>query len=377
MNWAPRAAKLAATVTHTGSRWRGPISTVPRHEFVPRWWARRPDGWTLHDGPSTTDAWLATAYADRSLITSVAGVHADHATPDDRPAGRPTSSATLPSLVVAMFRHALLGDDMDLLDVGTGSGYGTALAARRLGEARVTSVDVDPYLTTAARDRLAAIGLRPGLETLDATADTLPGTFDRIVATVAVRPIPPGWLAALRTEGRLVTTITGTTLLVTATKQEDGTAIGRVLWDRAGFMHARAASGDYPPGAEKVLNAARTEEGEDIDPSPYPVVDVENAWDLAAMLDLTAPGIIHHYKEDGDRRIAVMGHPDGSWARATATGTGRAVVHQAGPRRLWDILDRIRTDWLGTGELPARGARVRIAPDGTTTLTRGSWRATL
>ena len=63
---------------------------------------------------------------------------------------------------------------------------------------------------------------------------------------MAVRPVPASWLAALRPGGRLVTTITGTNLIVTADKTPDGGASGRTEWDRAGFMHTRSGPG-YPP----------------------------------------------------------------------------------------------------------------------------------
>ncbi|MDT0346744.1 methyltransferase domain-containing protein [Streptomyces litchfieldiae] len=376
MNWEQPAAALAAAVTHPASRWRGPVAGIPRHRFVPRWWHRGPDGWTRHDGRADPEQWQAAAYADRSVITSVAGQHADLAEDDDHPTGRPTSSATLPSLVVRMFQHARLGDDDELLDVGTGSGYGAALAAYRLGERQVTSVDVDPYLVDAARERLAGICLSPRLETVDATGE-LPGTFDRIVATVAVRPIPASWLAALRTGGRLVTTLAGTSLIVTAEKQPDGGAKGVIEWDRAGFMHARHDAGDYPPGVGELLDAARDAVSDDVTISPYPVVDVANAWDLASMLDLAAPGIEHHYSEDGEHRVALMAHPDGSWARASGRGDRLPTVYQGGPRRLWALLDDVRGYWLHHGELPVRGSRVFIKPDGTTTLARGKWHVRL
>jgi hypothetical protein len=63
---------------------------------------------------------------------------------------------------------------------------------------------------------------------------------------VAVRPIPVSWLTALRPGGRLVTTITGTALILTADKTDDGGAIGRIEWNRAGFMSTRTGP-DYPP----------------------------------------------------------------------------------------------------------------------------------
>ncbi|WP_436745439.1 methyltransferase domain-containing protein [Streptomyces sp. URMC 129] len=348
------------------------MAETPRHQLVPRWWERGPDGWTLIDGAEDEARWAATAYADRSLITSVVGQHADHATPGDRPVGLPTSSATLPSLTLRMLRYAQLDHGDELLDVGTGSGYGTALATHRLGEKRVTSVDIDPYLVGVARERLAGMGLRPGIFCGDATG-ALPGSYDRIVATVAVRPIPVSWLAALRTGGRLVTTISGTSLIVTAEKRADGGAEGRVEWDRAGFMHARPSPGDYPPGVGELLALARDQEGDEVTVGPYPVVDVANAWDLSSMLGLTVPGIEHQYQEDGEQRVALMAHPDGSWARATATGDDPPAVHQGGPRRLWNELDAIRSYWLSNGELPVRGARVLIKPDGRAVLARGKW----
>ncbi|WP_309475067.1 hypothetical protein [Streptomyces parvulus] len=54
-----------------------------------------------------------------------------------------------------------------------------------------------------------------------------------------------------------------------------------------------------------------------------------------------------------------------------------ADLHQGGPRRLWDILDGIRAYLLEHGELPVRGARVLITPEGETRLARGNWRAVL
>lgn len=377
MNWKDRATQLADRVTPRTSRWRGPVSCTPRHLFVPQWWETDEGQWTLREPLTDTD-WFAAAYDDRSLITRVGGMHADLAKPDDHPTGRPTSSATLPSLVVRMLEHAQIDDGDELLDVGTGSGYGAALAAQELGDAAVTSVDVDPYLVEAARDRLELVGLRPTVETVDATGP-LParaGKFDRIVATVAVRSVPESWLTALCVGGRLVTTVAGTSLLVTAEKRQDGSAVGRVEWDRAGFMHARHGD-DYPPEVSGLLAAAHDMDGEDVTTSPYPVVDVANAWDLDSMLGITAPGIEHAYREEEGRRTAVMAHADGSWARATTASDGRTVVHQGGRRRLWEILDGLRAYWLQHGELPVRGARVLITPDGQTRLARGKWRAAL
>lgn len=376
-SWKDHARQLAAAVAPPGSRWRALVANTQRHPFVPRWWAKTPEGWKLRIGDGDHDRWLAAAYRDWTLVTRVGDVHADHAKPDALLQGSPTSSSTLPGLLVQMFRHASIDNRSTVLDVGTGTGYGTALLCARLGHPRVTAIDVDPYLTAAAEKRLDEIGYRPQLLTADATAGPLPGEWARIIATVAVKPIPHCWLAALKPGGRLVTTITGTSLIITADKQEDGGAAGRVEWDRAGFMRTRHGN-DYPARNRDSLEHARTEEGEQVESSPFPVMDVVNAWDVSTMLALIAPGIEHRFitYDDSSDRVALMAHEDGSWARAEERD-GKVTVHQGGKRRLYGFLDQVRDHWLTYGELPIRGAQAAISPEGVITLKRGRWTATI
>lgn len=379
-NWENHAAWLAGQVTHPVSRWRPVVAAVPRHQFTPRWWTGHGGGWELRDGPAMPlEDWLGAVYRDTTLITQVGTRHADHAIPGDRAEGPPTSSSTLPGLLVQMYRHAMIADNMQVLDVGTGTGYGTALLATRLGSARVTSIDVDGYLVKAATERLASIGLHPAISAGDATGPlpAEPGTIDRIIATVAVPHVPPGWLTALRTGGRLVTTITGTHLIVTADKTPDGGAAGGTEWDRAGFMSARSGPG-YPPATAQRLTEIRDAEGEHVSQARHPVTDVRNNWDLYSAMGIIAPGIEHHYERaPGGTRTAWMIHPDGSWARASAAEGEPPAVHQSGPRRLYDALEGLRDDWLDNGFLPAYGAHVTITPDGSITFRRGHWTATI
>ncbi|MEV0616888.1 methyltransferase domain-containing protein [Nonomuraea sp. NPDC050404] len=378
MTWQARAAQLAVEVASAGSRWREPVTSTPRHVFVPRWWDTPPGGefghWELHDGAEDEESWFATAYSDQTMITEVAGKHADHADPGSVVSGRPTSSATLPSLVVRMLRHGEVYDGARVLDVATGSGYSAALLSRLLGDGLVTSIDVEPYLVEAASARLDSIGLHPKVVTCDATGP-LPGEFDRIVSMVSVRPIPPSWLVALRPGGRLVTVIANTSLIVTAMKTADGKAVGHIARDWAMFMPTRSG-GDYPPRLQELFGRAQEETGEQVSRGRYPVVDAGSAWELRSMLEvMTSGGIQHGYEEGEDgRRTALLVHADGSWARAEAHGAELPEIHQSGPRRLWDILDDIREHWLINGALPLHGARVFIQPDGAIRLARGGWR---
>lgn len=378
MDWDRQAIALADRVTHPDSRWLDIVSGVARHDLVPRWWEKDESGaWTLRVGTDDLKTWAKVAYGDRSVVTQVGARHADHAERDERPEGLPTSSATLPSLVVRMLRHGRIREGLRTLDLGTGAGGLTAYASLRIGDRNVTSLDIDPYLTYAARPRLAAMGLHPNFITADAT-DHIPGSYERAVSTVGL-PAGPGLrpvLAALVTGGRLATTLGRTSLIVTGWKETNGDVVGVVERDTAGFMLTR--SGDnYPPALSELLALAKGSEGDERTTGRYPVVDVANAWELSSMLEVTTPGVEHTYEQRDRHRTAYMVHADGSWARASAEWSDPPEVHQGGPRRLWTALERIRNRQAMEGSLPLLGAKVRITPNGVVHLSRGQWRASM
>ena len=127
-----------------------------------------------------------------------------------------------------------------------GSGYGTALACTRLGDEQVTSVDVDPYLTSAP-----PTGWPARLHLHGAVRDItrgLPGEFDRIVSTVAVPRIPArGWPRSPRRPA--CDHLAGTGLIVVADKTPDGGAVGHVAPESAGFMTVRHGDDYDEPSA--------------------------------------------------------------------------------------------------------------------------------
>ena len=90
----------------------------------------------------------------------------------------------------------------DVLVVGTGSGYLTACAARLAKH--VTSVDIFPEFVTAAKARIAALGIRNvDLQTADALALSYRGRFDAIAVTGSVPELDRHFIDMLRPEGRL------------------------------------------------------------------------------------------------------------------------------------------------------------------------------
>ncbi|SFP01152.1 methyltransferase domain-containing protein [Actinomadura madurae] len=368
VDWQHHARTLAVAVAHPISRWWPVVAEVPRHVFIPRWFERAGDGdWTACDGRADPQEWAQVAYRDRTVVTRVGADHADAAEPGATVHGHPTSSATLPSLLLQMYRHSMLGDDLDILDAGTGSGYGAALLTARFGD-RVLSGDVDPYLVevAAARSREAGVPIRA--RAFDVTGE-LPGEFDRIVGTFSVSHVPASWVRALRPGGRVVVTLTDTGIILVLDKQDDGTLRGVTAWDRAGFMTARQDDGAHH--ADEGRARALTGTG-DVHTASFPVVDVAQGWPLWSTYNLENPGVRHDFTDDGDgTRRALMWSDDGSWARAESRDGELTTITQGGPRRLWDALDVIRARWLREGDLPCYGARAKVEPDGTTILWRG------
>jgi hypothetical protein len=239
---------------------------------------------------------------------------------------------------------------------------------------RADRIDIDPYLTATAAERLDSFRARPRILACDATSD-LPGTFDRLVPMVSLPGIPASWLTALNPDGRLVFSLTGGSVLITARKTPDGGAAGRVEYERASFTAAR--HGPDLSLDRSIRDQALHGDGEQVTISPYPVVDPAWGWELNAILSVTTPGPTIRTDARAGFTTTWITHPDGSWARATGTRDQPALVHQAGPRRLWDILDGHRRYWLTHGYLPLRGAAARIDPDGTCHLNHDDWHATI
>jgi protein-L-isoaspartate(D-aspartate) O-methyltransferase len=95
------------------------------------------------------------------------------------------------------------GPAPSVLDVGTGSGYQAAILAQ-IG-ARVTSIERDPELAAAARDRLGRLGYQVHVVIGDGSAGYPPGApYAGIVVGAAAPSIPRPLADQLADGGRLV-----------------------------------------------------------------------------------------------------------------------------------------------------------------------------
>ena len=116
---------------------------------------------------------------------------------------------TAPSVVAAMLVALGAEPGHRVLEIGTGSGYATALLAR-LG-CRVVTVERYAPLAEEARARLAVAGTvgSVALETGDGLAPAPSGArFDRILVNGTAPALPPAVTSLLAAGGRLVGAIT-------------------------------------------------------------------------------------------------------------------------------------------------------------------------
>lgn len=118
------------------------------------------------------------------------------------------ASMTAPSAIAAMLALLRVEPGQRVLEIGTGSGYVTALLAQ-LGAGAVLSLERYTGLAVAATRRLAALS-EVHVVRADGLAPDLPdGGFDRILVHGSVPAVPPHWRAALEPGGRLVTGLSG------------------------------------------------------------------------------------------------------------------------------------------------------------------------
>ncbi|MGH3771881.1 MAG: methyltransferase domain-containing protein [Pseudonocardiaceae bacterium] len=340
---------LAAELTDAGvlidPRWRAAIEQTPRHLFVPRFYR---DDDTVVDGtdPATVGEWLDAVYRDTSLVTQ-------YATAPGTDLPFPTSSSTMPSLMVRMLALLDVIDGSRVLEIGTGTGYNAALLCHRLGADHVASIELHPDLAADAADQLHSLGYAPALAVGDG-AGGIPdhAPYDRIIATCAVPAIPPGWIDQLAPGGRIVTDLRGelASSLTVLDKIAPDTVQGRLLDLPGHFMWLRSTAEHPLPNADRfnlVINLDDAETtGTDLDPR------ILNEPGLRVLLNIVEPTlgpITHTQRESHDIWWLRADH---CWAEIT-TGAHTTVTH-GGPHNIWRTVERVAAEWQRSGR-PGRG----------------------
>ena len=107
-----------------------------------------------------------------------------------------------PKMEARVLQELELRKDESVLEIGTGSGYLTALLAARSAE--VTSVEIVPRLGSEAQAKLRRAGVaNVRLETGDGAQGYGDVQYDAIVLTGSTPVLPESWLAQLKPGGRL------------------------------------------------------------------------------------------------------------------------------------------------------------------------------
>jgi protein-L-isoaspartate(D-aspartate) O-methyltransferase len=126
---------------------------------------------------------------------------------EDRPLGIGWGQTiSQPYIVAAMTAALRLQGDERVLEVGTGSGYQTAILCELLGaRATVRSIEIIPELLERAAATLARLGCRTELRLGDG-AEGWPeaAPYDAILVAAAPLEVPPALLRQLAIGGRLV-----------------------------------------------------------------------------------------------------------------------------------------------------------------------------
>lgn len=333
------------------SRWHEVMRAVPRRRFIPDMiWQNSGGRLVPASRAEDPDAWLGLVESDRFVITQV---------DDGHPAGpglegrQITSSASMPELVTKMLDALDVREGQRVLEIGTGTGWNAALLAHVLGADRVTSIEVDPDLTLHARKALSDNGYG-GVRVLnrDGALGFRPGApYDRVIATVAPRRIPPAWIAQTRPGGRIVTPWDTDYLgvLLALDMREDGTARGRVF-DHAAFMLLR----NQRPTRTGFHTTPEQEDQAAVSEASIHLAEVANPYyALGAMVAITAQVrhcVMEYFPPDdrGDAVLWLADYDSESWARLhdDPRSEGPYPVVQFGPRRLWDEVAAAHRWWV-------------------------------
>ncbi|MCT9090568.1 ATP-grasp peptide maturase system methyltransferase [Streptomyces sp. ASQP_92] len=343
---------------------RRAAETVPREVFLGSAIYRpsKPPGvtvWTPTRRDDTpADEWLHLTYQNQTWVTQIDGVLAEDAA-GPVTGGSPTSSSTLPGVVLWMLEQAGVARGKRVLIIGTGTGLSTAYACEIAGEENVTSVETDTDAAERARKALGEAGYAPTL----VTADGLRGYPDRapydiVIAFCSMRHVPYGLLQQLAPGGTLLVTLSGWGAaygLVRLTVKENGAARGRFLPGYTSFMIARPHN--HPPhGPFELLPG--DERPSRIDPA------LLDDWTGRFVAQLAAPSA-EHLGAGAEQVLLDVATGSQARVRVADDGEGWTVV-QRGPFRLWDKVEDSVATWQSHGSPHVSEFGMTITPDAQT-----------
>lgn len=340
--------------------WRQAFADVPRHQFLPQFFRQTSDriGWSAID--NSDPDWLGLVYTDTTWVTQLDNDDSRWKTArrEGMVAGAPTSSSTAPGLMALMLEALDLRSAHRVLEIGTATGYNTALLSHRLGSDQITSIEHDYAVAARAKTALDMSGHRPDLTTGDGgLGHPANAPYDRIIATCSFPSIPPAWLAQSRPGAMILTNVhrsLGGGALLLLTVADNGSANGSFLPDFGSFMVTRAHAS---PDAQTLLDHALHGPGGQRRQATIGA-DMLGHPDFGMVAALLLPDAAPIGFDPGTGHQQWLLTASGSWA---CLDTATRTVEQHGPERLWDMLEAAHRQWQQLGE-PAR-ARFGLTVD--------------
>jgi protein-L-isoaspartate O-methyltransferase len=352
-------------------QWRIPFATVDRARFIPDTiWRRNPAGGYLPVRKAENlRAWRKPIYRNEVVVTQV---------DDGVPLGpngtghSPTSSSSMPGVMAAMLKALDVEDGHQVLEIGTGTGYNTALLCERLGDERITSVEIDPDVSAHAQAALANEGYAPTLVCADGEQGW-PGRapYDRIISTVGVRnAVPYAWVAQAGPGAVLVIPWATSYLalgLARLVVNSEGVASGHFV-NTASFMDLRGRRQDgFIPQPDDEPDAV--ESVSELHPWYVAGDHPRGAFAVSVKLSDCEKDMLYLNDERTALELLVWDTAHTSWATVNVTpeahAIGRYAVRQFGPRKLWDEIEAVYEWWAREGRPEYTRFGLSVTPEGT------------
>lgn len=329
--------------------WRDAVASVDRALFIPEVIV----GGDFADDP---EEWLRIVYADGPVVTQV-----NDGKPTASDAFRlHTSSSSMPSIMLDMLGLLDVRDGDRVLEVGTGTGYNAAWLSHRLGEARVTSVELDEAVLALADRNLRRAGFHPTTVLGDGRDGHRRGApYERIICTCTMRDVPQAWLEQCP-DGRIVTPwgssfFSGsfaTLDVVDGEAQGSFSGSPAFMWDRTHRGGAGRVSDLYHEREEGKKGTTDVPPQNVIqdDPAFFIGLSVTDAWfRWCGADDGSGEATLWFFADDGTSWATVEYVPDAATYE----------VEQYGHRALWDEVRDAFLRWhdLGKPERSASGCR--------------------
>ncbi|HEX6971730.1 MAG TPA: methyltransferase domain-containing protein [Limnochordia bacterium] len=314
--------------------------------------------------------------------------------------GKPISSSSEVSLMIAMLRHLKLRPGLNVLEVGAGTGYNAAILAELVGpNGRVTTIEIEPEICAAAKAHLEAAG-HPEVRVVLGDGGRPPasdGPYDRIIVTAGAYDIAPAWREQLRPGGRLVVPLWFSGVQLAAAFVREGDRLRSTGLIPCGFMRLRGAfrgteayldlsrgwsiaADDPAAGTIDLLSTLLTET-----PREHPLEPPIQGWLFGLFLAVRDPRFVklHRSSADGQPDADAIGLFDPSapslavWVtERRPTGWAVRLRSFGSPARV-EALKRHWADWQALGapderhvELTAHPAPLALAPPEVTVVRR-------